>query len=398
MDFPVTGRPEMYISTKSHQGFSLNKSVNVTASGNVLSDIAAHNAAKIRNRTKRLNLALIGSHVAVVLGILVVVVLGYRQPVEAANSQVTNSVLDQQTITVDQIAAANVASSVAQTLDLSVQDNVQNLAVSLNATTELAQTTTTFISKPQIVQQDTGRRGVIGYATVGGDSVKSVAQKFGISEDSVRWGNNLTTDTLTPGKVLLIPGVTGVIYTVKAGDTAATLATKYKADAERILSYNDLEVSGIHAGQRIVIPDGILPENERPGYRATSSYGGNVSIGSRIGSYAGNGYARGYCTAYAYDRRAQLGRPIGGNWGNAATWASYARADGFLVDKTPRAGAVFQTGGGWGGLGHVGVVERVNDDGSIDVSDMNYRGWNIVSNRNIPASQVGSYNYIHDRQ
>ncbi|HVI69092.1 MAG TPA: LysM peptidoglycan-binding domain-containing protein [Magnetospirillaceae bacterium] len=364
-----------------------------------MSDIAAQNAAKIRNRTKRLNLALIGSHVAVVLGILGVVVLGYRQPVEASNSQVTSSILDQETTSVDQIAAANVASSVAQTLDLSVQDNVQNLAVSLNAKTELAQTTTTFISKPQIVQQDTGRRGVVGYIAVGGDSVQTVAQKFGISEDTIRWANTLTSDSLAPGKVLQIPGVTGVVYTVKAGDTAATLATKYKADAERILSYNDLEVSGLQPGQRIVIPDGILPENERPGYRpAASSYNGGVTVGGRIGSYAGNGYVRGYCTAYAYDRRAQLGRPIGGNWGNAATWASYARADGFEVNKTPRAGAVFQQGGGWSGLGHVGVVERVNDDGSINVSEMNYAGWNVISSRTIPASQVGAYNYIHDRQ
>jgi len=371
----------------------------MAATSQALSDIATQNAAKIRNRTKRLNVALIGSHVAVVLGILGVVVLGYKQPVEASSSQVTSSILDQETTSVDQIAAANVASSVAQTLDLSVQDNVQNLAVSLNAKTDLAQTTTTFISKPQIVQQDTGQRGVIGYTAVGGDSVQTVAQKFGISEDSVRWNNNLTSDSLAPGKALQLPGITGVIYTVKAGDTAATLAAKYQADAERILSYNDLEITGIQAGQRIVVPGGILPENERPGSRpVASSYRGGVNIGGRVGSFAGNGYVRGYCTWYAYNRRAELGRPIGGNWGNATTWASFARADGFEVNKTPRAGAVFQQGGGWSGMGHVGVVERVNDDGSIYVSEMNYAGYNKISSRTIPASQVGSYNYIHDRR
>lgn len=373
--------------------------MNVPNAGQALSDIATQNAARIRNRTKRLNMALIGSHVAVVLGILGVVILGYKQPVEAANAQVANSILDQETVGVDQIAAANVASNVAQTLDLSVQDNVQNLAVSLNAKTELAQTTTTFISKPQIVQNDSGRRGVIVYAVQPGESVKTVAQKFGVSEDSIRWANGFTSDNINPGVLIQLPGVTGVIYTVKSGDTAGSLASKYKADAERILSYNDLEVSGLQPGQKIVIPDGILPENERPGYRpVANSYNGGATTGNRIGSYAGNGYVRGYCTAYAYDRRAQLGRPIGGNWGNATTWASYARADGFVVNKTPAAGAVFQTSGGWGGLGHVGVVERVNDDGSIYVSEMNYAGFNRVSNRTIPASQVGSYNYIHDRQ
>ena len=361
-----------------------------------LADIAAKNAARIRARTKRLNLALIGSHVAVVLGILGVVVLGYRQPVEASGSQLASSILDQETTTVDQIAAANVASSVAQTLDLSVQDNVQNLAVSLNAKTELAQTTTTFISKPQIVQQDTGRRGIISYTSVAGDNVKSVATKFGISEDSVRWANNLTSDNIPGGRGMQLPGVTGIIYTVKNGDTPQTLAAKYRADADRILSYNDLEISGLRVGQKIVIPDGVLPDNERPGSRqARSSYNGGVTVGGRVGSFGGNGYARGYCTWYAYNRRAELGKPIGGNWGNAVSWASYARADGFAVDKNPRAGDVFHVGGGWGGLGHVGVVERVNADGSIFVSEMNYAGWNKISTRTIAANQVSSYNYIH---
>jgi surface antigen len=195
--------------------------------------------------------------------------------------------------------------------------------------------------------------------------------------------------------VLQIPGVTGIIYTVKAGESAESLAAKYKADADRILGYNDLEITGIQAGQKIVIPDGILPDNERPGYRsAASSYNGGTSISSsRIGSFAGNGYAYGYCTWYAYNKRAQIGKPIGGNWGNAVTWSRYAQQDGFAVDKNPRAGDVFQVGGGWGGLGHVGVVERVNEDGSIYVSEMNYAGWNVISYRTI--KDVGSYNYIH---
>lgn len=391
---------ETFISNNIHQGFPLNKSTLTAQTGQVLTDIAAKNAAKVQKRTKRLNLALIGSHVAVVLGILFVVVLGYRAPVEASNSQVNNSVLDQTTTSVDQIAAANVASSVAQTLNLAVQDNVQNLAVSLNAKTELAQTATTFLSKPQIVQQDSGRHGIVGYITVDGDTVQTVAAKFGISEDSVRWANNLTSDNIGGGKTIQLPGVTGIIYTVKAGDVVQDLASKYKADPDRILTFNDLEISGLPVGQKIVIPDGILPDNERPGFKAvSSSYSGGVSVSSsssaRTGSYSGNGYAYGYCTWYAYNRRAQLGRPIGGNWGNAVSWAAYARADGSRVDKTPEAGAVFQIGGGWGGLGHVGVVESVNDDGSIYVSEMNYAGWNIVSNRTIPASQVGEYNFIH---
>jgi surface antigen len=46
-----------------------------------------------------------------------------------------------------------------------------------------------------------------------------------------------------------------------------------------------------------------------------------------------------------------------------------------------------------GGYGHVAVVESVNADGSIVVSEMNYAGWNVVSSRTV--TNPGSYNFIH---
>lgn len=342
-------------------------------------------------------MALIGSHVAVVIGIVGIVAFGYKAPVEASPSVASQTVLEQPNTSVDQIAAATVASTVAQTTDMSVQDNVQNLAVSLNAKTELAQTDSNVLTKPQIIEQNSGRKGITTYKTPTNETVPALAARFGVSEDSIRWANKLTSDSIEAGKQLLIPGTTGVVYTVKNGDTPTSLADKYKADSDRIITYNDLEITGLRPGAQIVIPGGILPDPERPGYVAQSSrYNTGITISSVSPTvFGGNGYAFGYCTFYAFNRRAELGKPIGSNWGNAVTWASYARAAGFRVDKQPAAGAVFQNGGGWGGLGHVGVVERVEADGSVYVSEMNYAGWNVKSYRTIPASQVSSYNYIH---
>jgi surface antigen len=49
-----------------------------------------------------------------------------------------------------------------------------------------------------------------------------------------------------------------------------------------------------------------------------------------------------------------------------------------------------------GAYGHVGVVEAVNPDGSVYVSEMNYAGnFNRVTYRTIPAGQAALYNYIH---
>ena len=56
-------------------------------------------------------------------------------------------------------------------------------------------------------------------------------------------------------------------------------------------------------------------------------------------------------------------------WGNANTWHINARNSGYRVDHTPEAGAVAVTTGG--PYGHVMWVERVNDNGTIDLSEYN---------------------------
>jgi surface antigen len=219
-----------------------------------------------------------------------------------------------------------------------------------------------------------------------------LAAKFGVSQDSVRWANGIVGDAITIGNILEIPGTTGVIYTVQPGDTPERLAERFKADRQRIVTYNDAEISGLQPGQKIVIPGGILPAGQPSApsspYRSTSTF-------ANAGASVGNRYAYGYCTWYAYNRRAQLGRPIGSFWGDAVTWKSYAQAAGYLVNRSPAVGAVLHDPYSAPPFGHVAVVERVHPDGSITVSEMNYAGWNRISYRNISGAEVGSYNYIH---
>src|SRR5690606_22347452 len=179
------------------------------------------------------------------------------------------------------------------------------------------------------------------------------------------------------------------------------------ADERRVVAYNDLELGGLSSGRKIMLPDGDLPVTERPGYVAprpayqqpVADYGGYV-VASYGGGSVGNRYAYGNCTYYAYDRRAAIGRPIGSFWGNAATWAAAARASGYTVNNTPAPGAVAQWNAysdPWiGYYGHVGIVESVNSDGTVTITEMNngaYGGFNIVNRRTIPANSVS--NYIH---
>lgn len=337
------------------------------------------------------------TYAAILALIASVASVGYQPPVKqevASRASASSSVLEAEKPSVDQIVAADLAASTAETANLSVASNVSNLSISLNAKSELAQSDDNLLSKPQIIQPNAAQRGITSYTTVVGDNATSIAGRFGISPQTVRWANGLSTDAVNPGQQLAIPGTDGVVYTVKSGDTLPALAQRYQADESRIVSYNDLEITGLKPGQRIVIPGGVLPGNERPGaVNGNYSTPSTALFTSRTAS-VGNRYDFGYCTFYAYNRRAELGRPVGSFWGNASSWASYARASGYLVNNSPEVGAVLQTGG-YGGYGHVAVVESVGADGSVTVSEMNYAGWNVISTRTIPAGQASGYNYIH---
>ncbi len=229
--------------------------------------------------------------------------------------------------------------------------------------------------------------------------MQSLAQQYGISEDTIRWANSLKSDAIPAGTKVVILPVAGVLYTVQGTDTADSLAGIYQTSAEQIIAFNDVELNGLKSGLQIIIPNGIKPTvratTRTTATRSTAPRSANFSWGGSGVVFAGNRYAYGYCTYYAFNKRAAAGRPVGSNWGNATTWAALARASGFAVDKNPQAGDVFQTSGGWGGYGHVGYVERVNEDGSVLVSEMNYAGWNRVSSRTISPDQVGLFNFIH---
>ena len=192
----------------------------------------------------------------------------------------------------------------------------------------------------------------------------------------------------------------GIVYTVKSGDTIQSIAEKYQSQASLITTYNDLEISGISAGLKIIVPGGILPTTERPGYvapapLARSSGYATGGYGSFSSASVGNRYAFGNCTWYVYERRAAVGRPIGSFWGNGGSWAYSGAAAGFRVDNIPAAGAILVE---LGSPGHVAFVESVSANGDVVVSEMNnsaYGGFNIVNNRTISAGQASLYRYVH---
>lgn len=314
--------------------------------------------------------------------------------------------------TVDPVVATNIASSLADTTSMPVSANVATLSQTLTIETVMSQTSSNAISKPQIVQPTANSRAATTYTTKAGDTVDAVASKYGLKKETIAWANNLSSDALEPNTTLTILPVDGVQHTVKAGDSVDSIVAKYGGNKADVVSYNDLELTGSLAeGRNIIVPGGALPENERPGYVAPRAAASNrrsaYGYGSGLGGYgsnyngvisAGNKYAWGNCTWYAYERRMQLGRPVGSFWGNASTWAYAAAAAGLAVNGTPAPGAIMQNGGGYG---HVAIVESVNPGVSITISEMNgYRfggGFNRVGHGQISWGEAtsGYYRYIH---
>jgi len=111
------------------------------------------------------------------------------------------------------------------------------------------------------------RSEIIEYKVESGDTISSIGQKFGISQDTIRWANDLASDQIKPGQTLKILPVTGVSHTVKQGDSLASVAKKYSADAQAILDFpfNDIpDDFSLKVAQVLIIPDGAPPETKIP--------------------------------------------------------------------------------------------------------------------------------------
>ncbi|MBR5621518.1 LysM peptidoglycan-binding domain-containing protein [Candidatus Saccharibacteria bacterium] len=259
------------------------------------------------------------------------------------------------------------------------------------------------ISKPITVNVSSISRGVIQYTVKDGESLDDIAARYGVTTDQIRWSNGLSNKNITSGQSLMIPSVPGIAYKVKNGDTVDSIASRYGSTTEAIITVNDLEKDqNLAVDSIILIPNGTLPETERPEYvvsRPTTT-ASTTSSYQYYASYAsGNRYAYGWCTWYAWQWRHDnmpANYDLPSNMGNANTWAVAAAAAGFSVNHTPQPGDVFQTTAGW--AGHVGIVQAVNDDGSVTITEMNgVAGWGRVGTSKIPASLVSSYSYIHGR-
>lgn len=177
-------------------------------------------------------------------------------------------------------------------------------------------------------------------------------------------------------------------YTIKEGDNLTKIAEANGISWQRLWEKNTelKHQDQLDIGQIITIPapDEVL--EARPPIASVFTQSPTQRLSGPSRNSSGNTYDWGYCTWYVKNRRPDLPNGLG----NANTWYYRAQSFGLSVGSKARVGAVATTTAG--SLGHVAYVEAVHGDGTITISEMNYKGVGIQSSRK--ASET-SFFYIY---
>lgn len=119
----------------------------------------------------------------------------------------------------------------------------------------------TAIVKPEIAATkitEREREEIVFHKVVSGDSVSTIAQKYGVSVNTVLWENNLSAySIIREGDELAILPMTGITHKTASGDNLGKLADKYGIDKDKIALANKIKADDVlKIGQKIIIPEG----------------------------------------------------------------------------------------------------------------------------------------------
>ena len=142
--------------------------------------------------------------------------------------------------------------SIASKNDTTV-DNIKRLNNLTNNTLQIGQ-----ILKLNNEEKEDNLKDKNIYTVKKGDSLWLIANKNGVSVDDIKNANNLTSNTLQIGQILIIPGkktsTKEITYVVKKGDSLWLIANKYDTTVEKIKNANNLTNNTLQIGQILTIP------------------------------------------------------------------------------------------------------------------------------------------------
>lgn len=180
------------------------------------------------------------------------------------------------------------------------------------------------------------RDKVITYTVEKGDTISTIAKKFGISEETIKWENNLTSDNLSIGEEIRILPVSGIAHKVATGETVYTIAKKYNTDAQKIVDFPFNEFAGngesfaLVTGQMLVIPDGIKPSEQPTIKRQVYLAQGPVAVSGGGFTYPVRGQISQFFSWYhpGLDILSPIGTPIVASHNGTVTEVRIGTYDG----------------------------------------------------------------------
>ncbi|QHW38188.1 LysM peptidoglycan-binding domain-containing protein [Staphylococcus ursi] len=244
-----------------------------------------------------------------------------------------------------------------------------------------------------------------------GDTLSGIAARYGTTYQNIMKWNGLNNFLILPGQKLNVSGPSTTssrktnstttkrttntssrnasYYTVQAGDSLSLIASKYGTTYRHIMDLNGLTSFLIFPGQQLKVSGSAAAKTSTTTSRPSTTPSYNTPTFSHQ-----NLYDWGQCTWYVFNKRKEIGLPISTYWWNANAWDDNAARDGYLIDHRPTVGSILQSDLGY--YGHVSYVERINPNGSILVSEMNFTAApGILTYRTVPAHLVSSFKYIH---
>jgi len=101
----------------------------------------------------------------------------------------------------------------------------------------------------------TSSTGEVNYIVQKGDNLYNIAKKYGTTINDIKDLNNLTSNILQIGQILKIPGSTNYnTYIVQKGDTLWQIANKYGTTVNKLMTINNLTNNNLDIGDTLLIP------------------------------------------------------------------------------------------------------------------------------------------------
>lgn len=116
------------------------------------------------------------------------------------------------------------------------------------------------------------------YVVKKGDTLYSIANKYNLTVQVLKTLNNLTSDTIQIGQVLLLKNAeVPTTYTVQKGDTLYAIANAFNTTVQEIKTLNNLTTNTLYIGQILNLPGQTIPpaeegEPENPGENIYTIY------------------------------------------------------------------------------------------------------------------------------